>query len=374
MDTNQIILDRSLLKPQLQNLTPEKIINILNDFVHETAPPPKIEKIAFTLGREAEEKLTIKDFESRKPGPHSGDLLIWKKDFPDIVIMIVMKNYTNAVPAEQYEKFIRDLELNRFTGGIFVANKPITGFSEQSVQSNKIILTSHDSKLVQLACDTLWLKLYENSRFGLLDSDILHQSRTLASGLETLVRVKSTIENMRKYIKKNSALLLHDIDRYIFESREIIKNIVLNFKPHRNTFTAAPLRLPEMMLFDFKTALERFFNSDEFLRGLNREQIYVSEEKNTVQYAFSPSKTQSVFEEKDTSLRDVSCKSLKINEESTKKIKLTIFKTKVEISFKPSNYNFQGVEYLNYSEGSVIFILTKKNIESCIYESILRFW
>lgn len=355
---DQIILNRSLLKPHIQNFSAEQIINILNDMVYEAQPPPKIEKIAFTLGREAEMKLEIKDFESRKPGPHSGDLLIWKKDFPDIVIMIEMKNYTNAVPVEQYEKFIYDLELNHFAGGIFVANKPISNFSEPSVQSNKIILTSHDAKMVQLACETLWLKLYENSRFGLMDSEILQQSRALAGSLETLVRVKSTIENMKKYIKKNSALVLHDIDRYIFESREIIKQIILNFKPATITFTNTPIRLPEMMPLDFKIALERFINSDEFLYDLDRENICCSQEKNTVSISFLLRKKES--EENANT--------------ANKKLKIVIFKTKVEISFEPCHYNFQGVDFLNYSEGSVIFILTKKNIASHIYENILKFW
>lgn len=361
---DSIIIKRSELKTHLQCLNSEEIIRLLN-----TAPPPflNIKKeegndlIPFEKGKRSELSISegIKDFESRKPPVHSGDLLIWKKDFPEIIIMLEIKNYSSNVPHDQYDKFIYDLELNKFTGGIFISNKPISNFSEPQVQSNKIILFSHDEKLIQLACDTLWIKLYESMRFGFLTSDLSEQCTSLSSGLETLVRVKTNVENMCKSVKKTSALIVRDIDKHIYDSREIVKQIMLNFKTIiRGGYVTAPVLLPELTCAEFKVPLEKFINSNEFLEGLDTKQIYTSSNKNIFEITYP------------NLLSTLHCEP----RISTKKLKLILFKTKVEICFKPRIFDFKDVEFLNYSAGEVCFILTKKNIASSIYENILKFW
>ena len=371
---DSIIIKKSELKTELQNFNSEMIIKILNSFSFSSSFSSfsqnekggekgceKGEQSAFTIGKKAELNISenIKDFEIRKPPVHSGDLLIWKKDFPEIIIMLEIKNYSTNVSHEQYNKFIYDLELNKFSGGIFISNKPIANFSEPYVQSNKIIIISHDEKLIQLACDTLWIKLYESMRFGFLTSDLSEQCTSLSSGLETLVRVKTNVENMCKTVKKTSALIVRDIDKHIYDSREIVKQIMLNFKTIiRGSYCTAPVLLPELTCLEFKEPLEKFINSNEFLEGLDTKQIYASSNKN-------------VFEITYTNMISTLHCDPKIK---TKKLKLILFKTKIEICFKPHSYDFKDIEFLNYSAGEVCFILTKKNIASNIYENILKFW
>lgn len=313
-------------------LEAEDIIRILNSFPLQEAPPPP-QPQAPILGQIGEKKIveSIRGFECIKPGPHSGDLIVWRKSHPEIRIMLEIKNYSHRVPREQYEKFLRDLE--PFSGGIFVSNEPISGLQLPPVFENIIILQSHDADLVQLACETLWVKLLEQQKYTFIQTPNSECASSLVETLETLARIKIATEGMRKNIQKASDRILLDIERALFRTREVAERLVREHEPSKIFY--GRIRLPEEIVEPFREPLNRF------IQKYFGEAAALIRRKNVVEISGAE-----------------------------KKLAIGIFRTKIELTFAPSTWDFRGISHLSCADGLVTFALTKKNILSDIWENI----
>lgn len=337
----EIVIERSRLNKKIRHINVEDIINILNSFA-PVILPPKTESIT-QLGRTGELciKSTIRDFESEKPGTHSGDLIIWKSNYPNIRIMIEVKNYTNPIPREQYEKFESEVETGLYTGGIFICNQPISGYIE-NFGNNKIAVFSYDAEVINMACRMLWDKLYERSWLKVIKHDDINKQCTLlANNIDILKRAQHDIEQLQKHTLLITNKAIQNINKVNHVTNKSINSITMDVQPSETYQIGGYVTIPVYTdCAVLKVAREKLEN---FLSLYAENDVIISQNKNGCEFLFD-----------------------------NKKIILKFLKTRIDIMFKPNTTNFVGYE-INYVDGYVVIHMTEKNYCSDnIYDTIRK--
>jgi hypothetical protein len=270
-----ITIDKSKLKPALQNLTEEEIISIINAV-------PTI-KTTITRGRVAEQNLLnllSENFTAELTGrPHAGDLLIYKKKNVHLKIMIESKDYTGTIPIDEYNKFLFDLKNNNYAGGIFVGSNKISGMSLDTLNiiDNHIILIENDPRIILFAAEFLWdylsqptlqlknkLDKYLNEINNSLNS--LYKSRQLMTTMkkklksyitEIEIENNKTIDSLTNIINKNSSsAIVQAINLYDYPLAENTRSQLLRlFEKHKTS----------KIIVQKENIIEFYFETGEFL-------------------------------------------------------------------------------------------------------------
>ena len=344
---SDIIIPLKKLDKRLKDITSEEIINILNNmyFIRE----PK--KSSYEIGRKGEMIIEeiIEGFMIEKRGSHCGDFVIYKKDYPNIEIMIEVKNYTSSVPSEQYEKFLNNIKDNKYAGGIFISNQPISGFNGKLITSDKIVIYSYDPNVINISCETLWCRLFDRFNYKMLDveGEIQSYCKLLSSNLDTLVRTKNLALSIQKNNEKLINTLTHEIDSLISKQKKTINLIINKISPITSIIeTSYFVKLPEG---------EYIYNSvPEIREYIEKIMNNISTHKNVI-IAQNKNKFEVNYGEK--------------------KILLELFKTKVDIIFKPNKFDFNGIEDFSFASGHIIFTINKSNCGSeRLFKDIMEIW
>ncbi len=328
----------SLLNSKIQNITSTEIINILNSL-------PTLNKVQNNVfkGKISEKSIEniIENFEIEKRNTHSGDMIIWKKDYPNIKIMIEVKDYTNTIPNDEYQKFINDLEHNHYAGGIIIANQNIQGIKPNTIDNNKMFINTYDPQIINISCECLWARLFERYHYKFIDSEseIIVQCNILANSIERLTNIKSNIELMKKNNEKLLKKIFIDIDLDIIEIRKVINKIVNKISRVDITMQTSKLELPTG---------DYFHQSNLVVKEKIEELI------NKIHISICPL---------DNFIASINKNKMEINFNGIIKILFEFLKTKTIIKFKPKVFHFEGTN-INYVDGLVEIVINKGNFST----------
>lgn len=226
------IIPHTALKPHIAELTQEEIITILNNI-----PYIKKQITSSHKGRifECTIENSIKNYDIKKSPPHTGDYIISKKEYPQIQIMLEIKNYNYKVPKKEYEKFLSDLELNKFAGGIFITKTPVQDieYTTYLFQNNIIIVEYTENTNIEIFCDLLWLRLYDRYNYKFIDSPpkLKNICAILEKKISELARLKIDTDNMQKSIRRYLKSTQITTENIMCDIRETINEITSLFTP-----------------------------------------------------------------------------------------------------------------------------------------------
>lgn len=338
-------IPRNQLKIQLQDITPEEAIQMLNSI-----PVIKVGKVNKGTHGETSVGLSINNFIVEERTKHAGDMVIWKENYPHIKIMIEVKNYSGTIPESEYQKLIDDIEYNQFTGGILVANQDIRGVKPFEISGGRVYVNSHDQQLVNITCEMLWAKLFERQHYKMIDTEgqITIQCNVLASCIERLASIKGTVELIRKNNEKLLKKITDEVDSNISDMRKVINKVIRQVSQITTTIeTRSKIKLP---------AGEYFHDTVPAVRE-RIEEIIEKLYQSTCPYENAlVSQTKNKYE---------------INL-AGRKIFFEFFKTKLEIKFKPAHMNFGEYPGVDFIGGLVVFEINKSNFLQT--PKIIDFW
>lgn len=287
----KLVVDVARLHKSIQHITAEDIINIVNAFA-PLVRMPRTES-STTRGRTGELNISsmIHDFEMEKPGTHSGDLIIWKREFPNIRIMIEIKNYSNPVPRELFNKFCSEVEIGCYSGGIFISNQPIQGVCDYII-GNKAIVTQYDEILINTVCQLLWSKIYERTLAKVINHDnkLISHCNGLVHDIEDLKRIRISLDQFQHNAISTLSKAVQHIDKINCNINESINTVTMDISTITTTYElTAHILLPKdiecSVLNIGRSVIEKFLSSYANNRVLINQKkiiymnIYLTKEK-----------------------------------------------------------------------------------------------
>jgi hypothetical protein len=336
MDTVQI--DRKRLNKNIQHISAEEVILILN--AGASVRRPEISSPGIHTEKNVAQ--CIENFEVEKPGNHSGDLIIWKKKYPNIRIMIEIKNYSGPIPTSQLEKFVHDLDLLQFSGGIFITNQPLRA---EIISGHIAVVQSYDPLIINSTCELLWNVLFEKQFYKFLDykNNITPYCDALLENIKLLAKTKKCVEALQKDFNSMADSTVRALTSTIRTINEMTNNIINESSPLVVTQKIKKIVLPDIVNPILPLCRQKL---QEIMEKLGSDQILLAHNGNKYEYCFGG-----------------------------KKIALHFFTTKLDIIFEPALLDFTGAPLdLSYSGGLVTIKVTAKNASTDILDYILKFW
>jgi hypothetical protein len=339
---NALEIDRKRLAKNIQHISAEEVILILNSY----GSIKKAETSGTSVGLATEKNIlaAIEDFEVEKGGILCGDAIIWKKNSPNVRIMIEIKNYTGVVPKSQIEKFHRDLEENGFSGGIFITNQRVSG-QEAVLEGNTIFLQSYDPQIINAACTLLWSVLFDKQYYKFLDykNNIIPYCNILLEHVQSVVKTKKNLEALHKDFDRCMQASISNVSKTISIINDMTNHIIMEASPLVMTQKLRRFVLPDIANPILPLCRDRL---QKLLETLSPEPILLTHTKNKYEYCMGG-----------------------------KKICIHFFTTKIDIIFQPAHFDFSGVDdSFSFSGGLVTVKITAKNAETDVFDCIEKFW
>ena len=337
-----IVIPRRSLPINMRHITALDIIGIMKSISPIIVMPQQ--KSSVQRGREGENDINImiQGFERMRPGTHSGDLIIWKHHYPNLRILVEVKNYTYRVPYEQWVKFENDIEGN-YNGGIFVTTQAVSGV-EETVFSNKIIVRDFNEVAINLACETLWQRLYERLRLGLMSEDkMLHHCEDMMSVKDDLHRLRHDTEAIQRSTALINTRVTKNMDGIMQRLDQAVNRIAMDISVTDTTYSTRRVIIPPMDCSLTKTGLPLLVQLLESLAGPGTEIVMIQKQ------------TKCTYVIAD------------------KKITIHFLKSKINVSFIPTTMDFTDLTNLSYDDGVVIIHITAKNYnDENVYATIRK--
>lgn len=156
--TSSIFDIKSINKSTLenQNILDNKVTDILNKFSSSNKKGNMAEMVTYNILRSLYGEHQLKVVNTTK---ETGDILLIRNDKP--IIMIENKDYTYSVPQLEVDKFIRDLNVQKYSGIMISQNSEITNKRNFEIsfygQNIGIYLSNakYDTDIIQIAIDTI---------------------------------------------------------------------------------------------------------------------------------------------------------------------------------------------------------------------------
>jgi len=330
-----IEIKRTLLNEHIRNISQEEILNILNSIPKTNIKDKKyIKDNNYIKGQEGEKMVydMIKGFEKERKNSHSGDLIIYKKEYPNIKLMIEVKNYSSAIPYSMYSKFLEEIKINNYNGGIFVCNQPITSFASStgstgSTGSTNITnngytsICGYDEQILNFLCESIWIFIFRELNFKCLDSD-----GKLNKYCDSLIKDIYIIHNINIDLlnyQKNTNLLMQKLQSML-------------------TLTSASLKNTTNKIIS-KLSGQRYNSLEEKFKGFNDYEYFGKLPENTQQNLIKLAKNfinkEKVLIQKNNKFLQIqrSTGSTTSEASSTNNVEFMIFKflkTKIVINFE----------------------------------------
>lgn len=335
------------LPQSLQHVNAEDIIRILTAFEPLIQKPKKIKTSpvisSFEIGRRGEFdiKTAIQGFDKVKPKSHSGDLIISKPEYPSILIMVEVKNYSSTIPRALYEKFESEVDLGLYSGGVFITNRPVQNVEKK--YNNKIIIDSFDETAVNLGCHMLWNKLYERAAMKLIcdNMKITKNCLTLLNSVEVIKHVQHDIE---QFIK-TSGLLLNRAATSLSRTNIDIKKVTNKLSSDVGTLATSFTLEKKIIIPSIDCTILTLGRHilEEFLLTYATGHAISTQKANIMEYNFDGNK-----------------------------INLKFLKKKIDVMFKPRQLIIDFDTYnVNYIDGLCIVEITEKNYHNdSVYKTI----
>lgn len=329
------------LNKNAQSLTEEEIILLLNT----VGEMKKIENPMKGLVVEKNIAESIENFEISKGGSHCGDFVISKKKYPNIRIMVEIKNYTSTIPRTQFEKFQRDIDDNQFSGGVLICNQPVSG--ADIINGNIAIIQSYDPNIINPVCEFLWATLFDKQFYKFLDykNNIVPHCNILLDNIGDLVKIKKSVENLQKESSKTLQNVIYGINKTIQTINDMTNNIinessVVVLTQKLNQFYLPDITNPILPLCrdKLKAVLEKICKNGSIL---------LAHKANKYEYSIEG-----------------------------KKITINFLATKIDVSFEPAILNFENyIQYISFADGIITVKITAKNSsDDNVYNTITSLW
>ena len=255
----EIIINVNDLAPHLRNLSAGEIVGLLNNM-------PFVKTVPRNKGRLGEKNIEnfIKNFMIEKKNSYGGDLIIYKKNYPNIKIVLESKNYEGKIPLSEWEKFERDC--SAYAGGIFVANG-----CDFECKGNLVVLNSYAKECVNSVAEMLWQKIYDE-KYGQFwnKNKILKEYNRLFECLNRLNCINVQLDKL-DIIKKK-----------IKDECWVVKQIIENMT-EKNVFIEEELR-EELTVPDvkYKNIIESYFGEEKIKCFTSNVWSYVGEKKKMI--------------------------------------------------------------------------------------------
>lgn len=316
-----VMIPKKMLNAGISDISVEKLAQILNACI---VAPTLNSAISGQKG-EINIKSKIKNFDiSDNRSTHSGDFVISRNG---VRIMIEVKNYSYKVLSDQYEKFLRDFNLNNFHGAIMISNQQIANFATPLYyQGNIAILTSFDEHLINAVCELVWINIYQKLQSKYIEcSELKNYAEMLQLNIIQIAEIKTSINKIKKSFKTESCKIQHNCETTI--------NLIQKFVNRVNLQLTQDFQNPE---------LEPQIN--ELFKTFNID--FSDRTGNILNY---------------------------IND-AGKKITVKLLKTCTQISFIPKCYDFSEHTDINFKNNLIQIDINKHNINSdlfCLFKKFL---
>lgn len=216
-----------------------------------TSPTAAVSATASVIGAQGEDyvenilkaSFEVKDVTKRG---YAGDFIIHK---PPVTIMVEVKNYTQAVPSAEVEKFYRDLRANSSVqGGLFISlNTRITGVEESMkfthIYENRkvpiIFVKSVDPNVIQAAAELLYSHLQGlksvREECAHLEQEsyaqIYQKVRDISNLLDGLSLTRTHLNETREILLKQLSRLHEDILTSEVRLQDAVSQLLGTLKP-----------------------------------------------------------------------------------------------------------------------------------------------
>jgi len=349
------------LRADLRKLEPAEIVKFINQTYPIKQKKNKVfqSQIPVELGIVGEKDILEIINESnlgfkaeRISQKHSGDIIMWRNDYPNIKIMIEVKNYTNRVSKEQYDKFLSDLHNTQVAGGIFLTNKPVCGHQEFEILDNIMLLVADRNKQIMPLLYLFWHKQIIEKHFMFISKQpiIKNYHMRISNSVAKIVLVKNSVKSIRKSVMRELETIDNICSEVMRETSQQIDELNKLTAGDQISISTEGISLPDDKNF--------FINSHQDLRERLLKFL-------DTMFIGKPLCSQK------SGKNEISISGTCRANSKNKEIHLKFYKLKLAISFKPRMLDFTQFESdIKYENGLVTFSIDKNNHESDILEKI----
>lgn len=330
-----LTIDRELLQPEIRDISAEKVINLLNSFILTK----KIQESSYEKGKKGEqtiEEIIKNNFVVEKKSEHCGDFIIHKPEYPEVKLIIEVKNYTRTVPEKEIEKFFSDIELNKLPG-IFVSATRVVNWPMFEIKNNYAVVCGFENFAVIV--ELFYFKQLSFKKFKFLKAEKKIQAlfKKIQNSVDSISEIKILMQNLGKNFNICQDRIYKICDKIKFETEIEVD----------------------------KLSREMRGEKVEIVEDFYPDGIFAAKAKPIIQQFldsyFNVKPIQAKLEGKTTKVE---------YSNGDKKIMFEFLKTKINIYFVPTNIDFVKFPNITVKNGLAKIELDEKSLHSEILKSI----